>query len=185
MRIVVKVGTSTLAYPTGRLNIQRMERFCKVLSDLKNMGHEIILVSSGAIAMGFGKLNLSERPKDVPTKQASAAVGQCELMYTYDKLFTEYNHTVAQLLITAADIEAGLRKDVVKKQLELLRMRNQFDVFSSRAIISAAAEGTMLALRWDTEEEMAVLVADFADSSFRITIRDNADGQVKYSFCQE
>ena len=87
--------------------------------------------------------------------------------------------------LTAADIEAGLQKDVVKKQLELLRMRNQFDVFSSRAIISAAAEGTMLALRWDTEEEMAVLVADFADSSFRITIRDNADGQVKYSFCQE
>ena len=74
MRIVVKVGTSTLAHPTGRLNIQRMEKLCKVLSDLKNMGHEIILVSSGAIAMGFGKLNLSERPKDVPTKQASAAV---------------------------------------------------------------------------------------------------------------
>ena len=107
MRIVVKVGTSTLAHPTGRLNIQRMERFCKVLSDLKNMGHEIILVSSGAIAMGFGKLNLSERPQDTPTKQASAAVGQCELMYIYDKLFTEYNHTVAQLLITAPDIEEG------------------------------------------------------------------------------
>ena len=107
MKIVVKVGTSTLAHATGRLNIQRMEKLCKVLSDLKNMGHEIILVSSGAIAMGFGKLNLSERPKDVPTKQASAAVGQCELMYIYDKLFTEYNHTVAQLLITAPDIEEG------------------------------------------------------------------------------
>ena len=107
MRIVVKVGTSTLAHPTGRLNIQRMEKLSIVLSDLKNMGHEIILVSSGAIAMGFGKLNLSERPKDVPTKQASAAVGQCELMYIYDKLFAEYNHTVAQLLITAPDIEAG------------------------------------------------------------------------------
>ena len=91
MRIVVKVGTSTLAHPTGRLNIQRMEKLCKVLSDLKNMGHEIILVSSGAIAMGFGELNLSERPKDVPTKQASAAVGQCELTHIYDKLFTEAN----------------------------------------------------------------------------------------------
>ena len=91
MRIVVKVGTSTLAYATGRLNIQRVERMCRVLSDLKNAGHEIILVSSGAIAMGFGKLNLRERPHDMPTKQASAAVGQCELMYVYDKLFTEYN----------------------------------------------------------------------------------------------
>ena len=108
MRIVIKVGTSTLAHPTGRLNIQRIELLCKVMSDLKNAGHQIILVSSGAIAMGFGKLNLPERPKDVPTKQASAAVGQCELMYTYDKLFTEYNHTVAQLLITRPDIAGAV-----------------------------------------------------------------------------
>ena len=90
MRIVVKVGTSTLAHATGRLNIQRMERLCKVLSDLKNAGHEIILVSSGAIGMGVGKLSLSARPKDMPTKQAAAAIGQCELMYIYDKLFSEY-----------------------------------------------------------------------------------------------
>ena len=98
MRITVKVGTSTLAHATGRLNIQRMEALCKVLSDLKNAGHEIILVSSGAIGMGVGKLNLPGRPADMPTKQAAAAVGQCELMYTYDKLFNEYNHTVAQVL---------------------------------------------------------------------------------------
>ena len=111
MRIVVKVGTSTLAHATGRLNIQRMERLCKVLSDLKNAGHQIILVSSGAIGMGVGKLNLPGRPADMPTKQAAAAVGQCELMYIYDKLFTEYNHTVAQLLITAPDIADGARKE--------------------------------------------------------------------------
>ena len=111
MRIVVKVGTSTLAHATGRLNIQRMERLCKVLSDLKNAGHEIILVSSGAIGMGVGKLSLSARPKDMPTKQAAAAIGQCELMYFYDKLFSEYNHIVAQLLITAPDLaEGGSRK---------------------------------------------------------------------------
>ena len=111
MRIVVKVGTSTLAHATGRLNIQRMERLCKVLSDLKNAGHEIILVSSGAIGMGVGKLSLPSKPSDMPTKQAAAAVGQCELMYIYDKLFTEYNHIVAQILITAPDLqEAGSRK---------------------------------------------------------------------------
>ena len=121
MRIVVKVGTSTLAYATGRLNIQRGERMCRVLSDLKNAGHEIILVSSGAIAMGFGKLNLRERPHDMPTKQASAAVGQCELMYVYDKLFTEYNHTVAQLLITAPDIaDGGSRKENFHNTLDRL-----------------------------------------------------------------
>ena len=105
MRIVIKIGTSTLAHSTGRLNIRRVEELCKVMSDLKNAGHEIILVSSGAIGMGVGKLSLSGKPKDIPTKQAAAAVGQCELMYVYDKLFSEYNHTVAQILITGADIE--------------------------------------------------------------------------------
>lgn len=109
MRIVVKVGTSTLTHQSGNLNIKRMEDFCKILSDLKNAGHEIILVSSGAIAMGVGKLPITKRPEDIPGKQACAAVGQCELMYTYDKLFGEYNHTVAQLLMTASDFEKEKR----------------------------------------------------------------------------
>ena len=169
MRIVVKVGTSTLAHPTGRLNIQRMEKLCKVLSDLKNMGHEIILVSSGAIAMGFGKLNLSERPKDVPTKQASAAVGQCELMYIYDKLFTEYNHTVAQLLITAPDIEeGGVRKqnfhNTLARLLELgaLPVINENDTIATEeikvgdndtlgAIVACSAKADLLVLLSDIE----------------------------------
>lgn len=105
MRIVIKVGTSTLAHSTGRLNIRRVDELVKVMSDLKNSGHEVILVSSGAIGMGAGKLSLKEKPSDIPTKQAAAAVGQCELMYTYDKLFSEYNHTVAQLLLTGSDFK--------------------------------------------------------------------------------
>ena len=120
MRIVVKVGTSTLAHATGRLNIQRMERLCRVLSDLKNAGHEIILVSSGAIGMGVGKLNLPGRPADMPSKQAAAAVGQCELMYTYDKQFTEYSHTVAQLLRTGEDIKSEQRSRNVRNTLSRL-----------------------------------------------------------------
>ena len=120
MRIVVKVGTSTLAHGTGRLNIQRMERLCRVLSDLKNAGHEIILVSSGAIGMGVGKLNLPGRPADMPSKQAAAAVGQCELMYTYDKQFTEYSHTVAQLLLTGEDIKSEQRSRNVRNTLSRL-----------------------------------------------------------------
>ena len=111
MRIVVKVGTSTLTHATGRLNIRRVEALCKVLSDLKNAGHEIILVSSGAIGMGVGKLMLTSRPTDMPTKQAAAAVGQCELMYVYDKLFSEYHHTVAQILLTGSDVENPQRHD--------------------------------------------------------------------------
>lgn len=105
MRIVVKIGTSTLAHATGHLNIRRVEELCRTLSDIKNAGHEVILVSSGAIGMGVGKLGLRERPRDIPSKQAAAAVGQCELMYTYDKLFSEYHHTVAQLLITGDDMQ--------------------------------------------------------------------------------
>lgn len=105
MRIVVKVGTSTLTHNTGKLNIRRVEKLCKVLSDLKNAGHEIVLVSSGAIAMGVGKMNLQHKPSDIPTKQAMAAIGQCELMYVYDKLFSEYHHTVAQVLLTGSDVE--------------------------------------------------------------------------------
>ena len=120
MRIVVKVGTSTLAHATGRLNIQRMERLCRVLSDLKKAGHEIILVSSGAIGMGVGKLNLPGRPADMPSKQAAAAVGQCELMYTYDKQFTEYSHTVAQLLLTGEDIKSEQRSRNVRNTLSRL-----------------------------------------------------------------
>lgn len=100
MRLVIKIGTSTLAHPSGHLNIKRVEHLCKVIADIKNAGNEIIMVSSGAIGMGVGKLGLKSRPKDMPTKQASAAVGQCELMYIYDKLFSEYHHNVAQLLIT-------------------------------------------------------------------------------------
>ncbi len=123
MRIVIKLGTSTLAHKTGRLNIRRVEELCKVISDLKNAGNEIIMVSSGAIGMGVGKLVLAERPQDIPTKQAAAAVGQCELMYTYDKLFSEYNHTVAQILITGEDVEHEDRcknfENTMRRLLEL------------------------------------------------------------------
>lgn len=109
MRIVIKVGTSTLTHSTGRLNIRRVEALCKVLSDIKNAGHELVLVSSGAIGMGVGKLKLQARPQDMPGKQAAAAVGQCELMYVYDKLFSEYNHTAAQILLTGEDMRDARR----------------------------------------------------------------------------
>ena len=105
MRIVIKIGTSTLTYETGRINIRRVEQLCKIFSDLKNAGHEIILVSSGAIAMGVGKLNMTQKPEEIIDKQAAAATGQCELMYIYDQEFSKFNHNIAQLLITYADIE--------------------------------------------------------------------------------
>ncbi len=123
MRIVVKVGTSTLAHKTGNLNIRRVEELCKVLSDIKNAGHEVVLVSSGAIGMGLGKLAIKKKPDDIPSKQAAAAVGQCELMYVYDKLFSEYNHTVGQILLTGDDVKDETRhqnfKNTIYRLLEL------------------------------------------------------------------
>ena len=140
MKIVVKIGTSTLAHATGRLNIKRIEQLCKILSDLKNAGHEIILVSSGAIGMGVGKLGLPARPRDVAGKQAAAAVGQCELMYIYDKLFSEYNHTVAQILLTADDLRQADRhqnfENTMQRLLEMavLPIINENDTVATEEI---------------------------------------------------
>lgn len=110
-RVVVKVGTSTLTYPNGKINIRRLKSLAEVLSDLQNSGKQVTLVSSGAIGVGAVKLGLKERPKDTPGRQAAATVGQCELMFMYDKLFGEYGHTVGQLLITRSDIENPERHD--------------------------------------------------------------------------
>ncbi len=105
MRIVVKVGTSTLAHATGNLNLRHIEEMCRVLSDIKNAGHDVLLVSSGATGIGAGKLGLADRPEDIADKQAAAAVGQGELVDTYDRLFQQYGHCVAQILLTRLDVE--------------------------------------------------------------------------------
>ena len=152
MRIVIKIGTSTITHPTGRLNIRQMEALCKVLSDLKNEGHEVILVSSGAIGMGVGKLSLPTRPKDTTTKQACAAVGQCELMYTYDRLFNAYNHTVAQILLTGVDVEHTERRvnfqNTLSRLLELgaLPIINENDTVATDEITSIGDNDTLAAI---------------------------------------
>ena len=140
MKITVKVGTSTLTHKTGRLNIRRVEELCKVLSDVKNAGNDIVLVSSGAIGMGVGKLNMADKPQDMPTKQAAAAVGQCELMYVYDNLFQEYNHTVGQILITGEDLADSVRHEnftnTLNRLLELgaLPIINENDTIATSEI---------------------------------------------------
>ena len=141
MRIVVKVGTSTLTHATGRLNIRHVETLCKVLSDIKNAGHEIVLVSSGAIGMGVGKLNLRERPADMPTKQAAAAVGQCELMYVYDQLFATYNHTTAQILLTGEDLRDPERHQNFSNTLSRLLELRTLPVINENDTVSTAEIG--------------------------------------------
>lgn len=166
MRIVVKLGTSTLAHKTGHLNIRRVEELCKVMSDVKNAGDEIILVSSGAIGMGAGKLALGGRPSDVPTKQAAAAVGQCELMYTYDKLFSEYNHTVAQLLMTGADLENEERhqnfSNTLNRLLELgaLPIINENDTVATEEIVIGDNDTLAAIVAKSVKADLLVLFSD-------------------------
>ncbi len=166
MRIVVKVGTSTLAHKTGRINIRHMEELCKVLSDIKNAGHEIILVSSGAIAMGMGKLNLRERPKLLPEKQAAAAVGQCELMYTYDKLFSEYSHTVGQVLLTGSDVRDEKRREnfinTMERLLEYgaLPIINENDTVSVDEIVIGDNDTLSAIVATSLHADLLVLLSD-------------------------
>ena len=166
MRIVIKIGTSTLAHPTGHLNIRRVEELCKIISDIKNAGHQVIVVSSGAIGMGVGKLGLSCRPKDIPTKQAAAAVGQCELMYTYDKLFGEYNHTVAQLLITGDDVANEKRyfnfRNTMNRLLELeaIPILNENDTVATDEIVIGDNDSLAAIVAKSVDADLLILLSD-------------------------
>ena len=166
MRVTIKVGTSTLAHPNGLLNIRRVEALCRVMSDLKNAGHELVLVSSGAIGMGVGKLSLRERPSDIPTKQAAAAVGQCELMYTYDKLFSEYHHVVAQILVTAGDIELPQRRahfhNTLFRLLELgvLPIVNENDTVATEEIVIGDNDTLAAEVAVSANAELLVILSD-------------------------
>jgi len=166
MRMVIKLGTSTLTHGTGKLNIRRVELLCKVMSDLKNAGHELVLVSSGAIAMGVGKMNLKEKPAGIPAKQALAAVGQCELMYTYDKLFSEYHHTVAQILLTGSDVEDPKRRknfhNTMSKLLELgaLPVINENDTVATSEIAVGDNDTLAAIVAVNVQADLLVLLSD-------------------------
>ena len=182
-RIVVKIGTSTLAHPSGLLNIRQVESLCKVLSDLKNAGHELILVSSGAIGMGVGKLSLSRRPEDMPTKQAAAAVGQCELMYTYDKLFSEYGHVVAQVLLSGDDIHDPQRstnvKSTIQRLLELhaLPILNENDAVSTEEIAVGDNDTLSAIVAATVSADLLVLLSDI-DGLYDGDPRKNPDAKL-------
>ncbi len=165
MRIVVKVGSSTLAHPGGRLNIRHTEHLVKVLSDLKNAGHELVLVSSGAISMGVGKLGIP-RPADMPTQQAAAAVGQCELMYTYDRLFSTYNHTVGQMLFTREDFSHADR---------LMNLQNTLYRLLQMGVLPIVNENDSLAtdeIALGDNDTLSALVAKYIGADLLILLSD-------------
>lgn len=166
MRVVIKVGTSTLTHQNGNINIRRIETLCKVISDLKNSGLEIIFVSSGAIAMGVGKLGLTARPQDIPAKQACAAIGQCELMYTYDKLFQEYNHTVAQILMTGADFDNEERRTNFDNTL------NKLLEFGTLPIINENDTTVTSEIKVGDNDTLSAIVATSAKADMLILLTD-------------
>lgn len=170
MRIVIKIGTSTLAHEGGRLNIRRVELLCKVISDLKNAGNELVLVSSGAIGMGVGKLGLPGRPADMPGKQAAAAVGQCELMYTYDKLFSEYNHTVAQILLTADDIQDSRRSSHVHDTLERLLHWGALPIINENDAVATDEIGIQTTI--GENDSLSAIVARLIDADTLVLLSD-------------
>ena len=166
MRVVIKIGTSTLTYANGAVNIRRIEMLCRAISDMKNAGNEVIIVSSGAIGMGVGKLRLPKRPTDIATKQAAAAVGQCELMYIYDKEFAAHNHTVAQILLTAPDLECADRHAkfdaTVNKLLELsvIPIINENDTISTEEIEFGDNDTLSARIAASVKADLLVLLSD-------------------------
>lgn len=137
-RIVVKVGTSTITYDTGKTNFHRIDKLAMVLSDLVNKGKEVILVTSGAIGVGVGKLKLPGKPKTIREKQAVAAVGQCELMHIYSKFFSEYGHIVGQILLT---------RDVVEDEYRRSNVINTFETLLEKEIVPIVNENDSVCVK--------------------------------------
>lgn len=165
-RVVIKVGSSTLTHNSGHINIRRLEQLVKVLSDIQNAGKEIILVSSGAIAVGMGKLHMRERPQDMAAKQATAAVGQCELMYLYDKMFSEYNHTIAQVLMT---------RDVVDSQERRCRVVNTFEQLMKLGTIPIVNENDTVSveeIEFGDNDTLSAIVAQLTHADVLVLMSD-------------
>ncbi|NLK89882.1 MAG: glutamate 5-kinase [Clostridiaceae bacterium] len=139
-RVVIKVGTSTITYENGRFNLINMEHLCRSIANQMNQGREIILVSSGAIGVGVGRLRLAKKPKTIREKQAVAAVGQCELMSMYSRLMAEHNYTVAQILLTRDDIDEKITRQNICNtfealiEKEIIPIVNENDTVSTREI---------------------------------------------------
>lgn len=168
-RIVVKVGTSTLTYENGKMNLRRIEALCKVLSDLQNAGNQIVLVTSGAIGVGVGKLGLREKPKETRGKQAAAAVGQCELMFMYDKLFGEYNHTVAQVLLTRRVVENEHSKQNVVNTIDTLLEMGVIPVVNENDTV---AIDELVGANYGDNDTLSAIVAALVHADLLILLTD-------------
>ena len=172
LRVVVKVGTSTLTHDTGRLNVYNLERLARTLTDLAGMGHEVVLVSSGAIAIGTAKLGLPERPQALRDKQAVAAVGQCMMMHLYDKLFGEYNRVVAQILLTGEDVDAPVRAGHLRNTFSSLLERGVIPVVNENDSVSSAEIETGQCKVLGDNDTLSAMVAQLCGAGLLVLLSD-------------
>ena len=167
--VVVKIGTSTLTYENGKMNLRRIDKLCRTLCDLQNGGRRIVLVTSGAIGVGMGKLGLPERPDDTAKKQALAAIGQCELMFAYDKFFGEYHQNVAQVLLTA---------DVTSQPISRRNVENTFRELLDMNVIPIVNENDTVAVdelegrNFGDNDTLSAIVASIINADVLMILTD-------------
>lgn len=171
-RIVVKVGTSTLTHDSGAANLHSIEQLVRVLADLEGYGHEVILVTSGAISVGTSKMMLSERPKELRMKQAAAAVGQCQLMHLYDKFFSEYNRSVAQILLTDEDVADPIRSEHLSGTFAALLGMGIIPVVNENDSVSSAEIETGAHKVLGDNDTLSAIVAKLCKADMLILLSD-------------
>ena len=169
-RVVIKVGTSTITYDNGRFNLTNLEHLCRSIANQMNQGREVILVSSGAIGVGVGRLKLKEKPRSIRDKQAVAAVGQCELMSMYSRLMSDFNYTVAQILLTKDDIDDSVtRTNIINTfqallEQEIIPIVNENDTVSTREIYHNGTFGD--------NDSLSAIVAQLIGADLLIILSD-------------
>ncbi len=165
-RIVIKVGTSSLTYETGKLNIKKIENLVRVVSDLRNRGIEVVLVSSGAVGAGVGKLNLTEKPTDIRNKQALAAIGQASLVSIYDRFFSEYGHCTAQVLLTKFILDSAERYESTKNAFETMFEYGVIPVVNENDVISTYE------LEFGDNDTLSAYIAKLVEAELLIILSD-------------
>ncbi len=182
-RIVIKVGTSSLTYETGKINIKKLERLVRVISDLRNRGVEVVLVSSGAVGAGVGKLNLAEKPSGIRQKQALAAIGQASLVSIYDRFFSEYGHSTAQVLLTKFILDDEERRQNTKNTFEtmfdygVIPIVNENDVISTYELEFGDNDTLSAYIALLVEAELLVILSDI-DGLFDSNPAENLDAKL-------
>lgn len=169
-RIVVKVGTSSITYPNGRMNLGSIEHLCRALANQMNQGREMILVTSGAISVGRSRLNIDEMSHNIREKQAFAAIGQCDLMNMYSRAFSEYGYTVGQILLTRDDID---------DPLTLANITNTFDALMERRVIPIVNENDTVSIKevyhngtFGDNDALSAIVAKMVQADLLILLSD-------------